>query len=306
MRLNQELRDKLTAKPKAALALHHSPDIPTYHAKHGLRHPVASYNISITTIAERVLSVIAELDIVIQKKSFLNPKLLDWQKPLLEATDHMLDALMEHMEDCENIIKSYFEDPRSPEHKETLKLYRQSVYEYRQLIGKIDNYLKHNQGQLRLIIFSAGHEANIGYFVEGPLEMDGVGPIPTIHTGGNTAFSYNRDLRFHLCNLYAISAHLTAALHTVHRGIKPTNKAPKIDKKTTALAQALSRVAELPLVFFPDELAKITPEIIEAPNRFLIRLPAEKSKPTAPPNNSNMQVYYGGDGFTKTYKIPYR
>ena len=114
-----------------------------------------------------------------------------------DATDSLLDALMEHFDDCENVLDCYLG-------KESQKLKKKIVKWkiYRDHVGKIVNQIKHQQRRVRTILFYGPDWAVPGYFIEGPLPGKIIGPDPSIHPGGDTAFSFRRNLLFHLWGLY--------------------------------------------------------------------------------------------------------
>ncbi len=217
----------------------------------------------------------------------------------------MLDALMEHIDDCNGIIRSFYSSSSDPNFKKHLKEFKKRVAPYRDHIGLIDNYIKHHQGRLRLIAFSWLNGSSIGYFVEGPVSSNGLGPVSKIHPGENTAFSYNRDIPLHLCNLYAVSSNLAAVLHSVDNRLTPLKKNDCSIEKSSELSKALSMAACLPLSFFEDELCKSVPSITESSKRFTVEYPTKKAKPLAIPERVRLGVTYQGDGNTRTFTMPY-
>jgi hypothetical protein len=81
------------------------------------------------------------------------------------------------------------------------------VKAYRTHIGKIDNWIKHQQERLRFFESEQDGRVISGYYVETPYAGgSALGPIAMIHDGGHTAFSYNRDLRYHAASLVALAA----------------------------------------------------------------------------------------------------
>ena len=65
-----------------------------------------------------------------------------------------------------------------------------------------------------------------GYFVTVGLLGGGIGPDPDIHPR-ITAFSFNRDLRFHLCHFLLTSAHLAQAVEGLS-GVGPVEVDPVV------------------------------------------------------------------------------
>lgn len=305
MRISQKLLDKNSAQPKALLVLQNIGDITTYHETYGVRHPLASYNVSILNVAKRILSTLTILEETQNKRAFESPRNKDWEAPLIEATDHMLDALMEHMDDCGGILRSFFPSSNDSNFKRIIKEFKKSVAPYRNHIGKIVNYIKHNQGRLRSISFSWPSGSSLGYFVEGPVTDGGLGPVSSIHPTEGTAFSYNRDIPYQICNLYAVSANLSSALYSVDKSLIASKKQSNTVEQPTELSQALEKVASLPMIFFEDELSKGVPKITSGSKAYTIEYPAKKAKPQAPPGGSRIAISFRGDGVTRSFKMPY-
>src|SRR5207245_2058975 len=97
-----------------------------------------------------------------------------------------------------------------------------------------------------------------GYFVEGVLPDGALGPHPLIHPG-LTAFSSFRDIRFHLHAVYLVSQHLRAALEGLVK--KDSLKIQHDQSKSGVepgkdLVDLLQTVSDLPMIFFPDEIAR--------------------------------------------------
>jgi hypothetical protein len=139
--------------PKAVRVLQNLDSVPTFEAAYAARHPLAAYNISLTGIARRLIAVVDALDNIQQESRLLvsNESLPDG--PLLEATDHLLDSLMEHMDVCNGIIRSFFAPADERNFKKALTTFKASVEPYRKHIGAIVNYMKHSQGTLRSVRF---------------------------------------------------------------------------------------------------------------------------------------------------------
>lgn len=85
------------------------------------------------------------------------------------------------------------------------KQFRDATREYRENhIGLIVNTLKHKQGELCPIYFQSPIEFRPGYYLRDVLPGEAMGPSRELHSGGNTAFSFARDMLVHLWWLYRI------------------------------------------------------------------------------------------------------
>lgn len=306
MKISQQIFDIRTATPRAALVLENMGDVTTYHEEYGARHPLGSYNVSLSHVSSRILAVLDVLEETQRQLKFDHSGNATWEIPLLEATDHMLDALLEHLDDCGGIIRSFFPASNDKRFKKVHSDFKRGVRPYRDHIGKIVNYIKHNQGRLRGISFRWANDSALGYYVEGPVTGGGLGPVAIVHPSENTAFSYNRDMRYHVCSIYAVSANLATALHSADsRLIAPTRKKDASGEKQSDMAKILSRVASMPLVFFEDELRKGVPIVDERKDRYELEYPARKRKPQSPPGGAQVRIAYRGDGVTKSFRMPY-
>ena len=281
---------------------------PSYHLEYQLRHPFGIYNVSLNRVLSSFedlstgLAAINERDLLSNKG---NPK---WDANLLHSLEKLLYALMEHMDDCENILRCFF-PPGTKINKEiSIKAYQSSVDSYRTHIGKVVNHLKHKQGRLYSIGMFIGDIPHLGYFVEGTSEDGSLGPAPNIHARGSTAFSYARDIRYHLYNLYYVSAKLSEAVETIASPF--ANKvAYEIGDNNTNLEKILSHVAELPMVVFPDEIQKDFPFVaVDHVDETIIFTTSMKRHPhglRTGPSPTRFVAFFKGDGVTRSFRIPY-
>ena len=160
---------------------------------------------------------------------------------------------MQHMDDCINILRGFTVDRRDFDKTRHVKVYRRAVDQYRSHIGKVAGRIKHRQGRLTLLTARLGASSFAGYFVAVGLADGGVGPDPDIHKHGLTAFSFNRDLRFHLCHVLLTSACLAQAVEGL------TGARLKSNPSMTQLTDSLSGVIGLPETYFPDEYEEARP-----------------------------------------------
>lgn len=128
---------------------------------------------------------------------------------MIERYDTFLDALMEHTEDCENVLRCFFENESQYKISTHVRNYLGATRKYRKHIGLVVNRIKHNQGRVRLVFLAPDAVLIPGYYVEGLDSNGAVGPSIWIHKDGATAFSFHRDLRYHIAE----------PLHWNHLGI---------------------------------------------------------------------------------------
>lgn len=305
MQILEQYPSPESAVPKAARVLQDLHGVPTFEDSYAARHPFAAYNISLTAIARRLVAVVESLTELQKQSQFAVEGKSVPDERLLEATDHLLDSLMEHMDVCNGILRSFYAPADEKKFKNALAAFKASVEPYRKHIGTIDNYIKHSQGKLRSICFQWTAGNCFGYFVEGPVASGVLGPVGIVHPGENSAFSFNRDIPYHVCNVFAVGARLANAIHAVDRRLVVLPPVKSVEVRDSDWSKAIRAVAALPAVFFPDELLKGMPKVHLAENKVLIEYPAARTRTVGPPHQSQISLSFGGDGVTRSFKMPY-
>lgn len=305
MQIREEHLSVALALPKAARVLQDLRGVITYEADYSARHPFAAYNISLATIGQRFTSVSTCLRQLEDQFRNSPSSKQESDLALLEATDHLLDSLMEHMDVCGGIIRSFFPVSDEKRYKKQLALFKASVEPYRKHIACVDNYIKHSQGKLRSIRFSWASGMCFGYFVEGPVADGVLGPVGCIHPGSNSAFSFNRDLKFHICSMFAVGAQLARSLHEIDKRLTPLPTSKSNDGRDSAWGKAVQAVAELPNLFFPDELLKPAPTVRLSEEKVLIEFATQRPRIFQPPSPCQISLTFGGDGVTRSFQMPY-
>lgn len=279
-----------------------------YHQDKGLRAPFGIYAVSINNVLDAFVRVPPNLDQALKSDLTSRRLAVDWDDDLLGAIQGLLYSLMEHLDDCESILKGFLQPGVKHSKVEEVRNYERAISKYRTHIGKVVNHIKHKQGRLRSIAFYEPDKPHLGYFVEGPTENGSLGPAPHIHKGGSTAFSYSRDLRLHLYALYFISEQLCQSIGEIAQFEEANRDIPiSNDRRFIELA---GRISELPLVVFPDELDMDFPAIsIEETASQEYQLVASlKRRPRGlktVPSPFQVVTFYQTDGVTKAYRMPY-
>lgn len=96
------------AVPAAQALLGGARNLPIHNVARGARSPAAAYNVSVENVVRRLLKVAQLVDEGQKDGVFAHDAPEAKGSDLLDATDHMLDALVEHIEDCGGIIQSFF------------------------------------------------------------------------------------------------------------------------------------------------------------------------------------------------------
>ena len=297
-------------KPKAALALSSLGDVTLYNMERGLRHPLGIYNFTFDEVVSKSNTLLDALEEANDKLPHITHRGENkWDENILDATDHVLDAIMQHLDSYKSIICCFYKDCNSKEAQKINRSLQKEIREYRGHVAKIVNLIKHKQRKLSTILFHGPGIFNLGYYVEGVLAGGAVGPDPEVHAGSNVAISFNRDMPFHLCNLYYCSAALATHIQKICGAVPAASTAEP--KAGDNLAKLIKRISALPMQFFPDELEKPVPLVKVMPirntNHFkaILEMPSRRIKARTIPRQCQIQVSFKGDGVSRSFKMPY-
>lgn len=296
-------------KPEAIRILSSDISARLHHTDLIIRHPLAIYNLSLASILSCFESVLSTISSLCKSPSSLTPLAAphDFEIPLLSKQLSLLYSLETHLDDCERILESCFPS-RSAFHNDIqVKAYKSAIHPYRKHVGKVVNHLKHDQGRLRSILFRDNASAHLGYFVEAPDSEGSLGPAPKVHKNGNTAFSFARNLRFHFCNVYLVSAALSRAVINLTKPITLAALGNKDDIGWTSVARS---IAALPMVFFSDEIAQSVPTVIvsdsdDGGTTLMLAYPDYETKAETVRKEMEVMINYVGDGVSRSYRMPY-
>lgn len=283
MLIRRSLAHDQNLMPSAFGAIASIPDACTFSAEHGLRQPKSAYGTSLRLISAQWLKALDELDHL--RSEYLWKGNADHMPVVIDAYTQLLHRINEHHDACYSVLRSLC--PAS-EAKATQidtqfldraklagwKQFRDATKEYRENhIGLIVNTLKHKQGELCPIYFKSAIEFRPGYYLRDILPGGAMGPSGKLHSGGNTAFSFARDMLMHLWWLYRIGELLTTAIATALRVrhahalvITPQGSG---DANLTVV---LERCAQLKPEFFPDELLKPYLRVLFQPTQAAVTL----------------------------------
>ena len=289
--------------PKAGRTLQNWVGVQAYHEEYGVRHPLSAYNVSILSIAKRTNAVLDLLDDTALFRGQSSNR-SNWEDRLLEAMDHLLDTLNEHVEDCGGVLRSFFPKDDNLAFNVALKQFKKKTKPYRGHICKVDNFIKHNQGRLRLVMMENEVATVPGYYVEGPIPGGGLGASPEIHGSTHTAYSFNRDIPFHICNIYAMSACLADALRGVNTKLVPKDVGEN-GLGDVAWVKMLTRVAKLPHIYFPDEVTKSVPLIKFSETNVRIEYPAAIARARMLVGEIHVSTSHIIDSVTPKAHLPY-
>ena len=281
----------------------------SYHQRRNLRPPLAIFNVSFGEVVSKLkglLDCLGRANQELVNTGSLEPKS---DQALVDALDHVLDALMQHLDSYKGIVCCFFDDSESKAAQKVLRSLNSEIRSYRDHVAVIDNLVKHKQRRLSTMFFQGQGIYCLGYYIEGVLADGTIGPDPAVHPGSNTAFSFNRDLPFHLCNIYFCGAVLANVIRNVTGSkLDPATEEATFDKD---LADVLRQVSELPRLYFPDEVHKPSPSVRYVPHkhsgafRVILEMPSTGARPRTISSGSRIQSTTHGDGVSRTFKFPY-
>jgi len=287
--------------PCSYYVLKNATDVKSFHEKLKipLRHPFSIYTVSLFTIRERMDRLLDLIVPLYTEPQAFKEQYTKLDTEIRDATDSLLDALMEHFDDCENVLDCYLG-------KESQKLKRKIIKwkSYRDHVGKIVNQIKHQQRRVRTILFYGADWAVPGYFIEGPLPGKIIGPDPLIHPGGETAFSFRRNLLFHLWGLYDASRCLSNGLSMINKrfaDIAPTSTTP--EKEEEEWYKMICRVEALNPLVFPDEAQKQNIVVTIKDGRLRVEHSSKDKAHTVP--SCEVTLLHIVDGMSPNFKVPY-
>jgi hypothetical protein len=297
-------------RPQAALVLSNLGGVPLYHATRGQRHPLGIFNVTFAEVVRSMRTVLDELDAIENRASYATPANYSWAARLLDATDHLLDSIIQHLDSHAAIVETLFEDKHCQDAKKAIQSIRRATRRYRDHVAKIVNAIKHNQRKLSAILI---HDVGLcipGYFVEGVCKGGAIGPDPDIHDDSNVAISFNRDLPFHMINLYHAAATLASVVQKV-TGAAITTADTSLNKSDEEIADVMRRLSLRPRLFYPDEATKPLPlveyrrEIGTEDFRIRLEMPGRGASVLSLPRKYYLKVQWSGDGVSRRFKYPY-
>lgn len=304
--LNVESPQQIDPKPSVGWILHSLPVEQIHHHRLRLRHPAGIYSLSLTRIAARFRSVLDELD-TLRTDYASNGKIPD-VVVLADRVESLLYCLVEHLEDCKNVLRILFASERSADKSPHYSHFDKEILSYRRRLGEIVNSIKHRTGRICGVILHNRSLFVPGYYVESAIDATSVGPDTNLHNGGDTAISLFRDLKYHFVHVYLIAHHLQNAVQSIWNSpLEPEFLKPKSEK--LEFLELARRLILLPDVVYYDERLLPYPRIRigtlgDQVNRLTLAF-AHPDQSLRTFDDYQIRVSFQGDSFTKTIKLPY-
>lgn len=276
----------------------------------GYRHPI---DIFITSIRDFLRNLDDLLDFVeIGRKDQLylaGNKPNEWEKGLIRQLDHTFDSTVQFVDACRSIILCCFETTQEKQSTKAVRRFNTTVRPYTDRVATIVNSIKHSQRTLNLLYF---HDIGVfipGFYVEGVLGPDIVGPDPKVHPGSNTAISLYREIPALVCTSYFVSSVMANEVCTTAH-VKPSaNFKPPVDLEDLIMS-IMRKTSLLPLEFFTDEVSKPLPLIryveksgINKP-QVEIEMPSTRFKARTP-KSCRIDASWTTSSVAHTIKVPY-
>ncbi len=243
---------------------------------------------------------------------------------LLDAHKALLYAMLEHVEDCDNIAKAFFPKESFTGKEQILQQFRTSVRLNRDRLGRIVNAMKHRQARLALF-----HAVNKmvripGYSVQAIIAPNTVGPDKQVHPKARPqdvgATSFAHELRWLFCTIFVVGENLAKFVMAVCPGIvsSPTTLQDRTDiaPPTTSTIQPslfdiALRISRLPWFVYPQEARSGIPIVEMKENEQAVHIAFSDAAAPRPLTFGNIPggalqliAAYSGDGATTSFSVP--
>lgn len=276
-----------------------------FHAERNLRHPLSAYKVSFQDVEQTLALLVTELETFYALEPDVAYDDKELCKRIRVLTETLLKALHEHIDTCKGIVKSMLAPQEKGESKAETKLlrdFRSSIKLFESRIGNQANAMKHRTARVRMLHVCKGPVSVPGYFIEANVDNGTVGPDPSIHHTGRTAFSYNRELRLYVVGLY----HLSDALFYLVRAQHGLIEQPTMpDIESSEWRQLVRRVATLPLHLFPDEYDMPFPQVELSDEHCTLTYLESTRIPKPSILRARIRLQHEYDAITPGFTLPY-
>lgn len=308
--MKYELPAKITGYfPEALSILTSIEDSAVFHEDHNLSHPGDLFLLTFNDVIECAHRLATRVNCEVENIRITR-----------HIEDEKIDAIRievfnflfycaNFIESCQSIIKSLFKDGgKDKAFTRAAREFTDNTRPYREQISKIINLIKHQHRRIRPFSFSWENNLIIGYFVEGLLAPNVLGPDPQVHkqyNGLNTGISINRDIPYHLVNVYFASACLASVVKKYAKIVSESHSNLSGDH----VARCLEEVSKLKLILLPDEFTKELPTITnKSEGKFCLEMPSKKTPNNTKPHPAtvslNMKIGISNRSFAPPYMLP--
>ena len=226
------------------------------------------------------------------------PDAVKVDKHLLRSLRAFHTSLGDYVNACRSVIYYVRTKDEANKGNQDFKAAANPYYDH---VTKVDNFIKHQQRALRTVYAAWPQGQIIGYQVEGVIKVGAVGAERQIHRYAGTAFSLNRALKYHACHIYLMAS----ALQTVLKLPKPGEQQSVLGHEPLA-ATFLDMVAEIPMLFFPDELSEEVPLVRKrSDGAFLLECPSSVKPDNRKTHEMNLNFRFTVSAHAHTVEMPY-
>lgn len=273
------------------------------HSELGLNHPADVFYFSFLDVidsAERLLKRLSSDALKRKENHTYTPGNLDNYRVDIF---NLIFFSANFIEACQSILKSVLH--KDERFTKASREFKDLTSSYRSHVSKIINEIKHKHRRVRP--FSSSWDANlvVGYYIEGVLPEGTLGADPLIHDdfhGMRTGFSLNRNIPYHLINIYFVSSALNSVL-VKYSGLE---RGECNNFSSDEIENFFDMLSDLPLLFFPDEIEMKVPSVkrhkVEG---FSLELPSGRKIENRRPHIMNISLSQRIGLQARSFSLPY-
>lgn len=277
--------------PEALSLLSSIEDSCVFNEDRDLSHPADLFLLTFNDVIECAYRLSKRFNAEVDRKQ------LHQQTDISELDDIRIDIFnlifytSNFIEACQSIIKSLFPDAdNGNKFTKAVREFNENTKDYRSHASKIINQIKHQHRRIRPFSYAWDNNFIIGYFIEGLAGINTIGPEPKINSKFNdlnTGFSINRDIPYHLVNVYFASACLASV---VRKHAKTNVVVPKV-LDGEHLVRCFREVAKMKFILLPDEIKMKMPSVHERKEgKFLLEFPSKRKPENLQPHIADISV----------------
>lgn len=295
------------------------PESNLHHFDYELRHPLGIYRNSIREISQLFHSSLSALSVL--QEEYIVHKTTNSYASVIDIYKNLLYRLREFIDDCYLIMQSiapvddnlypkiifsnqYLKKVKYPGFKSFEGIISYYKNEH---VGAIVNSIKHKHRKIRGIYFYSKNEHKLfipGYYIEGASKKGMLAPCRSVHSDENSAFSFNRDLKLHVWNLYLIDSALNAAINAAKNAWCLGKNDTNVSNESYDLVRIIEKVSKMPHQFYDDEQSRPTVRMERVENGYELEYPYKKGI-EALPNQMRITSLQTVDMTVPSMKLPY-
>jgi len=342
MKIIRNLQKDYTFDTELYIYLKNIPDSMLYHSQHGIRHPFAKYNIvservfkafdevyethRVNTInklklisIEQMISSEINSTLLREKERLINYK-KDGISKLYKNYKELLDSLNAFIDNTYLIIKAFYPPEKVNDKTDFAYLwlkkadsknyyfYYDKIKSYREHLAPIVNLLKHDESRMGFLENQTEKDNIFGYYIDGIDANGAIGTNLNIHKkykNMDTAFSFNRDLKYHLVNFYFIAHFVKETIQNIVNTKIPTINTEVEEENNSKIFMICDKISHLPNLFFIDEYEKKLPQVkTDTYEEIELVYPASNYSFEHYTQNC-FEYYFSGDGYSKSFRFLY-